>query len=267
GLSPRAVPPLPPGRAVWVESGLVAQVALPPEHLCRCRSELASAKRPVTIDTLPANVAPAMLPPATCPHGGVWQLPIGIGDDDLAPIALCLHPGEHALVAGPARSGRTTALRALASAAARSHEQPRVVTLSTARSPVRAACGTDPALAVDDLDRLAHVAAEGGPTLVLIDDAEAVDDAHGALAALLAGAHPDLHVIAAGRADALRASYRNWTRTVRASGVGLLLRPSIDLDGDLLGVTLPRRLPAPMQPGRGWLVDRGVTTYCQVAKD
>ncbi|MEO9224487.1 MAG: FtsK/SpoIIIE domain-containing protein, partial [Acidimicrobiales bacterium] len=67
GLSPRAVPPLPPGRAVWVESGLVAQVALPPEHLRRCRSELGPAKRPVTIETLPANVAPAMLPPATCP--------------------------------------------------------------------------------------------------------------------------------------------------------------------------------------------------------
>ena len=52
---------------------------------------------------------------------------------------------------------------------------------------------------------------------------------------------PDVVVVAAGRADALRGLYSHWTRTVRAGRVGLLLQPDVDLDGDLLSVRLPRR--------------------------
>jgi len=39
--------------------------------------------------------------------------------------------------------------------------------------------------------------------------------------------------------------------------VGLLLRPQIDYDGDLVGTTLPRRAPVQMTVGRGYLAHNG----------
>ena len=44
----------------------------------------------------------------------MW-LPIGLGWTSLEPIGWALRPGEHLLVAGPARSGRTTTLCTAAS--------------------------------------------------------------------------------------------------------------------------------------------------------
>jgi S-DNA-T family DNA segregation ATPase FtsK/SpoIIIE len=98
---------------------------------------------------------------------------------------------------------------------------------------------------------------------VLVDDADRFDDRDGRLAALLeAGAR----VAAAGRADGLRGQFGHWTRAVRASRVGLLLHPDTDLDGELLGVRLPRRADVPLRPGRGYLVEAGRPALVQVAR-
>ena len=75
-----------------------------------------------------------------------------------------------------------------------------------------------------------------------------------------------MHVVAAGRADVLRGLYHHWTRTVRRSRLGVLLRPDVDLDGELLGVTLPRRSSAPWVDGRGYLVVDGTASLVQVAR-
>jgi len=104
-----------------------------------------------------------------------------------------------------------------------------------------------------------------GPVVVFIDDAEGFDDVDSAIAGLLSAARPDLHVIAAGRSDSLRTLYGHWTSTVRRSKTGLLLRPNIDLDGDLLGVTLPRRAPVQMIAGRGYAAHNGELDIVQVA--
>jgi hypothetical protein len=42
---------------------------------------------------------------------------------------------------------------------------------------------------------------------------------------------------------------------------------SNDLDGDLLGAVLPRRLPIPARPGLVWLVADGAIVVAQVAVD
>ncbi len=102
-------------------------------------------------------------------------------------------------------------------------------------------------------------------TAVLIDDAEGFDDADGAIAGLLSARRPHLHVVAAARADSLRSLYGHWTTDVRRSKVGLLLRPDVDLDGDLLGAGLPRRAPVPLTAGRGYLVHNGESEIVQVA--
>ena len=77
------------------------------------------------------------------------------------------------------------------------------------------------------------------------------------LARLLSNPRPDLHIVAAGRADALRSAYGNWTQTLRRSRLGLALKPDIDRDGDLFGVTLPRKGPTQFAPGRGYLIADG----------
>jgi DNA segregation ATPase FtsK/SpoIIIE, S-DNA-T family len=48
--------------------------------------------------------------------------------------------------------------------------------------------------------------------------------------------------------------------------VGLLLRPNIDYDGELVGANLPRRAPVQMIPGRGYLAHNGELDIVQVAK-
>ncbi len=100
---------------------------------------------------------------------------------------------------------------------------------------------------------------------VLVDDAESFDDTDGAIDGLLGTARPDLHVIAAGRGDTLRTMYGHWTQQIRRSKNGILLKPDIDLDGDLVGVVLPRRSPVPMIVGRGYLAQNGDVELVQVA--
>ncbi len=100
---------------------------------------------------------------------------------------------------------------------------------------------------------------------MLIDDAEALDDPTGGLERLAASAPPGVHIVAAVKADVARGLYNHWTRTVRRSRLGLLLRPNLDLDGDLLGTTLPRRVGVPLVPGRGFLVVDGNPRLTQSA--
>lgn len=112
----------------------------------------------------------------------------------------------------------------------------------------------------------ATLRAQAGPVVVLIDDAEQFDDGDGAIVGLLSAGRPDLHVIAAGRSDILRTSYGHWAKKVLAvSKTGVLLRPNIDHDGDILGATLPRRAPVRMVDGRGYAVHNGEVEIVQVA--
>ena len=76
---------------------------------------------------------------------------------------------------------------------------------------------------------------------------------------------PDLFVVASGRPDALRTAYGHWTARVRRSGTGLLLRPAIDVDGDLLGAALPRRAPVALTVARGYVVCDAAVTLVQAA--
>ena len=100
---------------------------------------------------------------------------------------------------------------------------------------------------------------------MLVDDAESVEDPSGALTALVGGAGAGAHVAVAVRADAARGLYDHWTKLVRGSRLGVLLRPDLHLDGDLLGTALPRRVAVPLVPGRGFLVVDGAAALVQVA--
>ena len=101
--------------------------------------------------------------------------------------------------------------------------------------------------------------------MLLVDDAELVDDPGSVLLRVVSGCTA-LTVVVAGRVDALRSAYGHWTQVLRRQRRGLLLRPTSDLDGDVLGVTLPRREAVPAAPGRGYLVADGGCALVQLAR-
>ena len=114
---------------------------------------------------------------------------------------------------------------------------------------------------VIDVDRRRPLLAEPStsghsePVLIVVDDAERVDDVNGVLAGLVAAASPGVLIVAAGRVEVVRSAYGHWTREVARGRCGLILTAAGDVDGDLLGVTLPRRSPLAARPGLAWLVD------------
>ncbi|MCQ3810562.1 MAG: hypothetical protein KTV68_08420 [Acidimicrobiia bacterium] len=254
---------LPPGRGFTVPSGIELQVAVPEGGLARAVAELA-AEHPQTdgpppVETLPAVVDPSRLDPA-CLKSSPVHLPLGLSDDSLSPIGLTLYPGEHALILGPARSGRSAALALLAALAADGGGQ--VIALANQESPLAASPNVN--LVTDVGELLAAVQSAEPPTLVLIDDAETVGDPDGALKSLAANSRPGLHIVAAGRADRLRTAYGHWTAEIRFSRTGVLLQPS-PLDGDLFTIQLPTRPTLPSLPGRGYLIQNGQPSIIQIA--
>ena len=56
-------------------------------------------------------------------------------------------------------------------------------------------------------------------------------------------------------------------RDLRVEGRGLLLSPSGDADGDLLGARLPRGTGGVLPPGRGYVALRGRAQLVQVAAE
>ena len=257
---------LPHGRGFAVPSGLEIQVAVPDGGLASAASK-AGASHPSTggpppVETLPRAISATRLDQPRLRRSPVY-LPLGLSDDTLSPVGLTLYPNEHALILGPPRSGRSAALMLLASTASASGGL--VVALSAEGLPL--ADHPDVLQAGDLRDLLELLAAAGTPetaSLVLIDDAETVDDPDGDLKALVANSGPSRHIVAAGRADRLRTAYGHWTTEIRFSRTGVLLQPS-PLDGDLFSLQLPTRPSLPPLPGRGYLIQNGQPSIMQIA--
>ncbi|MDQ6697988.1 MAG: FtsK/SpoIIIE domain-containing protein [Actinomycetota bacterium] len=273
GLAARDVPDLTPGEAVVPGSGTRIRIGLPQPDLPAAvagviaSSGPAAARPAAEVGQLPDHVEPSDLVTTALLGRSPWCLPIGVSEATLGPVGLTLYDGEHALIAGPPRSGRTTAVRTLAHVARRASPSLTIVGIAGARSTLRFAPELDLVLG-QDADRLAIDALGDltGPVLVLVDDADLFDDEHASMQALLDRRRPDLHIVATGRSEALRSLYTHWTRSVRASRSGLLLQPDADLDGDLFGTRLPRRAPVALTSGRGYLVTGSQLEIVQVAR-
>ena len=277
GIAARAVPALTPGRGLLAPDATVVQVARPPDGLPAAVARLAgqhgpvTGRRPAPVGVL-AEEEPLERLATEVAGGGVGvggatgsgsdrHLLVGRADAGLGPAHLVLPSGGHALVAGPPRSGRTTALATIARSARAQGAAVLVVGRPDPAWP-------DDVVPIDPADGdLAEVIEAAGPALlVLVDDADRTADDHPALRAVVDDRRPGRHVVAAGRSDLLRTRYGHWTREVQADRCGLLLRPDLDLDGDLLGTVLPRRLLLPPATGRGWLVGGRPEGLVQVAR-
>jgi S-DNA-T family DNA segregation ATPase FtsK/SpoIIIE len=257
GVPASMSPPAIAGRAVV--GGLAVQVIEPRPLPTGSRR----AVRVAALDTLPLDVTADSLPAAEHTPAG-WRVAVGVGFDGLGPATLDVGDGDHLLVVGPARSGRSTVLQHIADCWSASGSENELVVVATRRSPLsggRLHTSLEPAL-----DALRDALADERHVMLVVDDAELVDDPSGRLAAMIASRTPRLLVVAAGRPDALRQSYGHWTAAVRRSRLGLVLSGGSDLDGDLLGVVLPRRAVIMPRPGLAYLVDGGRVELVQLAR-
>ncbi len=272
---------LPPGRGFTQESEEF-QVATPTgaeaDRLVAAGGRsygrpLGDERRSVTrIEKLPLAVDRSSL----TSHGAFDAIPLGISDSDLAAASIDLSD-SHFVVVGPYRSGRSTALATIAAGIRSASPDRPLFLLAPRRSPLRAldwwkASATTVETCAQAVDGLLHRLEPGGPApgaaVVFIDDAGELSDP--VVSARLerivkAGRDGDLTIVAAVETSAARGIAVPWLRELRRDGHGLLLMPDLMGDGDLLGVRLPRRVAAPLVPGRGFLVRRGAVELVQVA--
>lgn len=272
GVRPKDVPPPVPGRFIDSTMRLQSHVATPDVPLAEAVTRIAetrpgSGRKASAVGRLPDAVLVDELGAGAVFAGEPWRIPIGIAEDDLQPASVEVYDGEHVLIAGPARSGKSSVLLAVAELARTAEGvRPAVWAICDRRSPLASGSFDRIAVGPDEVPALlAGLRLERGPVLLLIDDAERFEDGDQAIATLLTTERPGLCVVAAGRSADLRSLYSHWTRSVRKSRCGVLLQPDVDYDGELLGVTLPRRAPVALTVGRGYAASGGTVRLVQTA--
>ncbi|MGO2140097.1 MAG: FtsK/SpoIIIE domain-containing protein [Leucobacter sp.] len=265
GVKGKTVPAAVPGRCVDAETLLQMHIATPDRGVESAVAEATArwgtaAPKPDVIGVLPDHVPAQSIAAHMRLSGEPTLIPVGIREDTLEPAVLELYEGEHAVIAGPARSGKSSLLLAIAETALAlpEPERPAVWGIYDRRSPLGGLGLARSAESDEEIPALlAALRLETGPVLLLIDDAERVADGEQALAGLVSGPPTRVTVVAAGRAADLRSLYGHWTKALQKSRCGVALQPDTDYDGELFGVKLPRTAPVAMSPGRGYAVSGG----------
>jgi S-DNA-T family DNA segregation ATPase FtsK/SpoIIIE len=275
GINARTVPDsLPPGRCYRAPGGAQAQIALlaaDPAGAAQAEAltvigaearerdgELPESLQPFAVDVLPSHItfeaAWAMRSAGNAPG---WAL-VGVGGDRLTAIGVDLLDGTPAfLIGGPPRSGRSTALQAIAQSCLAGGV--RILVMTPRPSPLSALAGRDGVVAVESdpaPELLREAIAAGGPLVVLVDDAELLRDAAASaeLSEIVRRTYPSVAVVAAGDPDGLGTGFSGWQVEARRARRGLLLSPQNLADADLIGVRLARTaIGNPVEPGRGLL--------------
>ncbi|MGW6703707.1 FtsK/SpoIIIE domain-containing protein [Streptomyces sp. NPDC054956] len=206
-------------------------------------------RRPMRVDALPARVtaeqALALDPEFTAPSP-LWAL-LAVGGDELAPLGINLEEsGPGFVIAGPPKSGRSTALVCAAESLLAAGTP--LILITPRRSPLRDLEGRPGVLgalnAESGEEELAELTekAQGRPYVLVVDDAELLYDTRldEPLEALLRkGADGGLGMLTAGTTDALSSQYRGFVVAARKSRNGLLLTPQTSQDGEIFGIRLP----------------------------
>ena len=280
GIPSRQAPEqMPPGRGIAVDGVVETQVALlsadeSGQGQATVLAEIGKAAhvrdalvprpaRPFRVDVLPSRLS----------FDEAWTLAgadeahpsalVGVGGDELAAFGFDLLRGNGPafVVAGPGRSGKSTVLAVMAESLVR--QGIGVVVGAPKASPLRALAGRPGVLAVvEDAGAPADVwrevlSAATGPVVVLLDDADVLRDCPAAEVfrdVVKGQAGPGRSLVLAGNADAICTGLSGWQVEAKRSRQGLLLSPQGSMDGDLIGLRLPRSaVGLPVQPGRGLL--------------
>ncbi|HEX5534919.1 MAG TPA: FtsK/SpoIIIE domain-containing protein [Actinomycetales bacterium] len=286
GVPPREVPKhMPAGRGHLVRdrSAHLAQVAVlgadvsgatqarAVEEVAHRAARLAGSP-PFSVPAMPAAVALDEVAATAEARDGF--VPVGLGGDDVSIVGFDLAAdGRKLVIAGHPGSGRSTALLTIARGllsqgfdVAAVAPSPSVLSglLSERDGEVLGHFG------IGDDGKLTALLAggreSGRPVAVVVDDADQLDG--GSYEPVLLGLLDRLPtsrdvLVLAGSTPELVGRYHGVTVSARRGASGLLLGPGGNLDGDVFGVRLPRRIQR--HPGRGLLVRRGALTAVQVA--
>ncbi|WBB62044.1 FtsK/SpoIIIE domain-containing protein [Streptomyces sp. WMMC500] len=283
GVNRKAVPQhVPPGRGWHGPGGAEGQILTLPLNAAAKGDDQADAllaigrqatardtgvaqeRRPFRVDELPAmigfNEAAELIPEEN--RRPLWAL-LGIGGDDARAVGHDFAKGGAYIVAGPPHSGRSTALAAMCLSLAMAGTA--LVVLTPRESPLRALTQHGLARLIDHPDpppeavNEALEAAQGRPTVLVVDDAELMtagraDQVLRSVAS--AGRERGLGLLAAGTAEGLSTTL-GWVGLARRGRRGLLLGPKHVGEGDLIGARLtPEHLLPAAAPGRAWIADQ-----------
>ncbi|MCW8379540.1 FtsK/SpoIIIE domain-containing protein [Streptomyces justiciae] len=283
GIPARKVPEeIPPGRGFRNEFGTETQFALLSEDTTgqgqaaalAAIGEAAAARdaavprthRPFRVDSLPSRVsfpeAWEMRDPDAS-RARLWGL-VGIGGDEIVGFGPDLSQGVPTfVVAGPAKSGRSTVLMNFAQSYLT--QGVRLVIAAPRQSPLRQLDGMDGVLKVftgddideDEFEELMDEASPEEPIVVLVDDGEILEDCDAASQfkkLVSRGAERGLAMVIAGDEEDVCSGFSGWQVDAKKARRGILLSPQETSSGDLIGVRLNRGLVGgQITPGKGML--------------
>ncbi|GHI91996.1 FtsK/SpoIIIE domain-containing protein [Streptomyces olivaceus] len=283
GIPTRKVPEeIPPGRAFRNEAGTETQFALLSEdttgqgqaaaitaigEAATARdAEVPRARRPFRVDSLPSRIA---FPDAwemrdpEASRSKLWAL-IGIGGDEIVGFGPDLADGVPSFViAGPAKSGRSTVLMNVAQSLLA--QGTRLVVAAPRQSPVRQLDGREGVLKVftgddideDEFEELIDEASPEEPIAVLIDDGEILEDcdAESQMKKIVSrGAERGLALVIAGDEEDVCSGFSGWQVDAKKARRGILLSPQESSSGDLIGLRISRGMVGgQVAPGKGML--------------
>ncbi len=236
---------------------------------------LADAMRRAGVaDVDPIGALPKEYPQSELPRTvGAPPVPVlGLGDLDLGPAGF--EPVGTLLLAGPPASGRSTALRSIATAVLRFDPAARLYYFGNTRSPLsREPLWTEAATAVDQVAALARDLAAAvadpeteGRIAVFI---ESIGDflqtpADGAILELTRAIKRSDHLLVAEAETSAWGSSWPLFGEIKNGRRGLLLQPE-SVEGDiLLKTALPRMNRSEFPPGRGVFIARGAFSRVQL---
>ena len=268
------------GRAVIAGTGeeaQIAEVAGPPGvepdgairslvEQVRARDEPLANRWPRRIEALPRR-----LPLADVLRRGrpavEMTLPVllGLSGETSLPVYVDLDGGiASAFIAGPPRSGRTTALLSIAEVLLSHGVSLAVINpRGSALSGLAARSGVTVVIVGPDARRVDLEVLEGKVQVALIDDAELLDPDHPAHLALV-NRTASVAVVAAASTEELSNGNRGWLAALKRPRTGVLLSPRTKYDGALFGGTLPDHMVFQGPPGRGVVGIAGRTDIVQL---
>ncbi|MDX3348968.1 FtsK/SpoIIIE domain-containing protein [Streptomyces sp. ME02-6979A] len=283
GIPSRKVPEeIPPGRAFRNEAGTETQFALLSEDTTgqgqaaaiTAIGEAAAARdagvprarRPFRVDSLPSRIsfpeAWEMRDPEAS-RSRLWAL-IGIGGDEIVGFGPDLADGVPSFViAGPAKSGRSTVLMNVAQSLLA--QGTRLVVAAPRQSPVRQLDGVEGVLKVftgddideDEFEELIDGASPEEPIAVLVDDGEILEDcdAESQMKKIVSrGAERGLALVIAGDEEDVCSGFSGWQVDAKKARRGILLSPQESSSGDLIGLRVSRQMVGgQVTPGKGML--------------
>ncbi|MBC2907174.1 FtsK/SpoIIIE domain-containing protein [Streptomyces cupreus] len=285
GIPARKVPEeIPPGRAFKNEAGTETQFALLAEdttgqgqaaalaaigEAAAARdAEVPRAKRPFRVDSLPSRISFTEaweLRDPDVSRSKLYAL-AGIGGDEIVGFGPDLAQGVPSFViAGPAKSGRSTVLMNFAQSFLQ--QGVRLIVAAPRQSPVRQLDGVEGVLKVytgDDIDEdeFEELIDDSEPSIenpvvVLIDDGEILEDCDAASQMkkiVSRGAERGLALVIAGDEEDVCSGFSGWQVDAKKARRGILLSPQESSSGDLIGVRLNRGMVGgPAVPGKGML--------------